>query len=81
MQSTALGKAAATMKVKVTRANGDVEHLEGKAIAEYQPVYVVMECMEADGKLHPQKQLVVSAEDAEAAFSENLIIQLRKGEA
>lgn len=77
MQATALGKASASMSVKVTRKDGTVEHLKGDAIAEYNPVYVVMECMEVDGKLHPQHKLIIRAEDADKAFSGNLIEQLR----
>ena len=78
MQATALGKASAEMSVKVTRKDGAVEHIKGEAVAEYKPVYVLMECMEVEGKLHPQKKMVIQAGDAQKAFSAALIKQLRE---
>ena len=78
MQATALGKASAELGVKVTRKDGTVEHIKGDAIAEYKPVYVLMECMEVEGKLHPQNKMIIKAEDAQKAFSAALIKQLRE---
>ncbi|MBN49975.1 MAG: hypothetical protein CMN85_10570 [Spongiibacteraceae bacterium] len=80
MQATALGKASAEMGVKVTKKSGEVYHLKGDAVAEYKPVYVLMECIEVEGKLHPQKKLVVRSEDAEKAFHPATIKQLRESE-
>lgn len=77
LDAKAKGRGSAELGVKVTRKSGAVETYKGEAIVEYKPVYVVIECAEVDGKLMPQKKIVIQADDAGAAFSGKLVEQLR----